>query len=121
MAVLNKGGQDFVLTPRGPRLSVTRRAAIRDALIAGPSRGTATGISLVRVGKAMPAAHHAVAWLVSIRPFEAQYPPSDGPPVFNGQAQPRPHAEDYFTVAVSARTGAFIDASAGYDRSLSRG
>ena len=113
LRAVNALGAQFMLAPRGqPRVS--RREAISNAIGDAPWFGYATGISLARTTKrSEPSTPGTLVWLVSIHPFEAVGPVSNGP-AQQGRAVPR-HvpAASWFVVAISARTARFVEAQDG--------
>lgn len=114
LAVVNANGKQFV-PARHARPQVGKNAAVDDALSSAPWRACATGISLMRTTKqSEPSAPDSVVWLVSLHPNKRVGPGSGGPA---HHAHSR-RAATYFVVAVSAKSGRFVQAQDGYSRKL---
>jgi hypothetical protein len=119
LAALNAGGSQFV-TVRHGRSPISQQAAIRHALSAAPWRGCADGISLLRTMKrSTPSTPGTRVWLVSVHPTHRVLAAGGGP-AHRPRSSRHGHAANYFVVAVTANQGRYVEAQAGYSRSLPR-
>jgi hypothetical protein len=113
LAILNANGKQFVAAHHA-HPKVGKEMAAQDALSSAPWRACATGISLMRTTKqSEPSAPGSLTWLVSVHPNKRIGPVSGGPAHHTAR-----HAANYFVVAVSAKSGRFVQAQDGYSRRL---
>jgi hypothetical protein len=108
LAAVNEGGDAFFLV-HGGRPRVSEKKAIRDASRDQPW-GRAIGISLARTTGSR--SRHELVWLVSFHP---NHPVGrvGGKPI-PGELSNQPPFANYFVVAVSAKTGKFVEGDDGY-------